>query len=170
MITINRVTNANVYIDGTSLLGKVDEVTLPEVKPLMSEHKALGMMSKIELPSGIDTLEAKFKFNSFYPSVMLSIANPYAVRQVQVRASSEAYTGMGKLAEVPVVCHLSGTFKKIPMGAFKQGENVELETEMNVLYAKMTIGGSPIFEVDTMTNTFKVAGLDILAQYRLNIG
>ncbi|NLG18937.1 MAG: phage major tail tube protein [Fibrobacter sp.] len=169
-IEINRVTNANVYIDGTSLLGKVDEVTLPEIKPLMSEHKALGMIAKIELPSGIDKLEAKFKFNSFYPSVMMSIANPYSVRKVMVRASAETYTGMGKISEVPVVCHMSGTFKKIPMGGFKQAENVELETEMNCLYAKMMIRGVTIFELDTMANIFKVAGADILAMYRLNIG
>ena len=42
-IAINRITNANVYIDGASLLGRAEEVELPQIKAKMSEHKALGL-------------------------------------------------------------------------------------------------------------------------------
>ncbi len=42
-IDINRVCNANVYLDGTSFLGRAESVDLPNIKHKFAEHKALGM-------------------------------------------------------------------------------------------------------------------------------
>ncbi|STJ83855.1 phage major tail tube protein [Escherichia coli] len=65
-IEINRITNANIYLDGTNLLGRAEEVKLPDVSMIMQEHKALGMVGKVELPAGFDKLEGEIKWNSFY--------------------------------------------------------------------------------------------------------
>ncbi len=40
-IEINRITNANIYLDGANLLGRAEEVKLPDVSMTMQEHKAL---------------------------------------------------------------------------------------------------------------------------------
>jgi len=48
-IKVNRLTNANVYVDGQSQLGKAEEVNLPDITFMLSEHKALGMIGKFEL-------------------------------------------------------------------------------------------------------------------------
>lgn len=45
-IEINRITNANIYLDGTNLLGRAEEVKLPDVSMIMQEHKALGMVGR----------------------------------------------------------------------------------------------------------------------------
>lgn len=50
-IQINRITNANIYLDGNNLLGRATEIKLPDVSLIMQEHKALGMVGKIELPA-----------------------------------------------------------------------------------------------------------------------
>ena len=71
-IEINRITNANIYLDGTNLLGRAEEVKLPDVSMIMQEHKALGMVGKVELPAGFDKLEGEIKWNSFYRDAMLS--------------------------------------------------------------------------------------------------
>ena len=42
-IEINKLTNANVYLDGVNLLGRAEEVQLPQIKHKMAEHKALGI-------------------------------------------------------------------------------------------------------------------------------
>lgn len=76
-IEINRITNANIYLDGANLLGRAEEVKLPDVSMTMQEHKALGMVGKVELPAGFDKLEGEIKWNSFYRDAMLSAANPY---------------------------------------------------------------------------------------------
>lgn len=169
-IEIKRICNANVYVDGNSLLGKVEECKLPEVKITLSEHKALGMQGKLEFPSGIDKMEATFKWNSLYSDVLAKVANPFKTVEIQVRGSLETYGNSGRIEEVPMVAYLTGSFTKFPMGAFKQHDNVEAETSMSVTYAKLELAGQTILEVDALANIYKAGGLDLLETYRTNIG
>jgi P2 family phage contractile tail tube protein len=169
-IEINRVTNANVYMDGASFLGRCEEITLPQVKHKTADHKALGMVGAAEFFAGIDKMEAKFKWNSFYEDVFTKAANPFRAVRLQARASLETHNAEGLAAERPVVVHLAGRFKEFPLGAFKQHDNVELETTMTVTYVKLVIDGKEKLEIDVMENIYKVDGTDILANYRRNIG
>lgn len=169
-IQINRATNANIYIDGKSLLGKAEEVTVPTIKQMMVEHKALGMNGKVELPSGVDKLEARIKWSSFYGDVLAKTANPNQSVQLQVRSSVKTFNSNGLVAEQPLVIHMTATFKDFPTGAFKQHDNVELESNLNVTYCKVVLNGVEITEIDVLANIHKVNGVDILAQYRANLG
>ena len=69
-IEINKLTNANVYMNGVNLLGRAEEVQLPQIKHKMAEHKALGMVGSAEFFAGIDKMECKIKWNALYPAVM----------------------------------------------------------------------------------------------------
>lgn len=169
-IAIKKLTNANVYLAGNSLLGKAEEIMLPDLSGKMTEHKALGMVGTTEFWSGLEKMEAKIKWNSMYDDVMRKAANPTKSYQLQVRASLNNYDSTGLTAEQPVVCFLTGTFKKHPGGNFKQHDNVELENTLNVTYMKLEINGSKIYEVDVLANIFIVDGVDLLAQYRSNLG
>lgn len=169
-IQVNRVTNANIYLDGKSLLGRAEEVTLPVIKQKMAEHKALGMNGMFELPAGVDKLEARIKWNSFYPDVLVKAGNPNQAVKLQCRTSMKTWTANGVASEVPVVVHFQGTFKDVPMGAFKQHDNVELESNLNVTYCKLVINNVEIIEIDVLANVHKVNGQDTLAAYRANLG
>lgn len=168
--TVNRVTNANVYIDGNSFLGKAEEVNLPMIKHIMTEHKALGMVGKFEFFAGVDKMETKIKWNSFYKEAMVKMADPTTTLQVQVRASVETYASAGRTSEKPLVIYMTAQPKDFPGGNFKQHDNVELESNLNVIYFKLEIDGEILMEVDVLSNIYKVAGIDILAKYRENIG
>lgn len=167
---VNRLTNANIYINGISRLGKAEQVTLPMIKHMLAEHKALGMVGKMEFWSGIDKMEMKIKWNSFYDDVMKLFGNPIKPMNLQVRGSLETYTSAGRTLEVPVVCYVTGSSKDFPMGDFKQHDNVELESNMSVTYCRLEINGAVIVEIDVLSNIYSVAGTDILAQYRNNLG
>lgn len=169
-IQVNRVTNANIYVDGKSLLGRAEEVNLPVIKQIMSEHKALGMNGKFELPAGVDKLEASIKWNSFYRDTMLKAANPDTAVNIQCRSSIKTYGSSGVLSEVPCVVHMTAQFKDFPLGNFKQHDNVELTSALNVTYCKLVIDGTDVLEIDVLANIHKVAGTDILAKYRANLG
>ncbi|MCM5371088.1 phage major tail tube protein, partial [Escherichia coli] len=106
-IEINRITNANIYLDGTNLLGRAEEVKLPDVSMIMQEHKALGMVGKVELPAGFDKLEGEIKWNSFYRDAMLSAANPYRSLALQCRSSIQRYSSQGLIDEIPLVTFLT---------------------------------------------------------------
>ena len=169
-IAIHRVTNANVYLNGNSMLGKASEVMLPQLKTLLSEHVALGLHGKVELPSGMDKLEATIKWTSYYGDVLAATADPYATHEVQVRSSIDQYTAGGRVGQVPAVCFIRGSFKDPSLGNFKQHDNVETDAKMNVIAVRFEIDGRPVLEIDVLANIYKVSGNDILGTYRRNIG
>lgn len=170
-ISIHNCTNANVYVDGANFIGRCEEATLPQIKAKMSTKKGLGMLSEMEIFSGIDKMEAKFKWNSFYPDVMKKSANFTKGVQIQVRSSIDVLDGnSNRTDQLPLVATLRGTFKELPGGAFKQQDNVELESTFNVIYYKLQIDGETIVEVDQINNKYVVDGEDLMAAFRENIG
>lgn len=169
-IEINKITNANVYVDGVSHLGKAEEVMVPDIKYKFAEHKALGMIGVVEFFSGIEKLEAKIKWNSLYPSVLKKVANPTKPLSLQIRSSVSSYESAGIAAQSPLVCNITGTPKNFPLGNYKQHDNVEAETSFTITYAKLEIAGEVIYEVDLLANILIIDGVDVLADYRSNLG
>jgi uncharacterized protein len=169
-LQVNRLTNGNIYIDGTSFFGTVEEFQLPDVKAVFAEHKALGMIGKIDLPSGIDKVEARLKFNAPYASAMKLSADPFTVRRMQFRGNLETYQGQQRTAETAYKVDISASFRNIPAGSMKQHDNVEMETMLNVTYVKITIGTEVIMEYDALNSIYIVDGVDLMAQYRANLG
>lgn len=169
-VTVNRITNANVLLDGNALIGKVEEVTIPQIKTVQAEHKALGMIGKLSYPSGVDKLEAKFKFNAVYPDVLAKSANPFGSVQLTVRGNLETYQGSRRSSEVPAVWYLEGSWMSQGDLGFKHQENVETEMTFNAQKVRCEIGGTEIFNYDGPNNIWVVDGEDLLANYRANLG
>ncbi|MDD3466025.1 MAG: phage major tail tube protein [Campylobacterales bacterium] len=169
-ITISSVTNANVYINGNSFLGKIEEAKMPVVKHTMTEKKALGMVGKLETWAGFDKMEATLKINSMYKDLMTLIANPTKAVQLQLRSYIETQGSQGSIGSAAMVTYLTGVFKEIDLGNFKQHDNVEISAPMTVSYIKQVIDGQDIIEIDAYSNIYKVNGEDILASYKNAIG
>lgn len=169
-VTINKITNANMYMDGVTLLGLVQEADLPDAAVKMLDHQALGMAAMRQIPSGLEAMEATIRWNCHDLRTARKIMNPFRTANLQLRASLEVYGPAGRTEEQPVVVYLNGTFKNIPAGNYKQMENVELESRFNVTYIKIEMNGEQVLEVDVDANIWKVAGEDILARYRTNLG
>ncbi len=157
-------------MNGNNLLGRAEEIQLPQIKHKMAEHKALGMVGSAEFFAGIDKLECKIKWNALYPDVLRTCANPFIATMIQVRANLETYNGLGKIKEVPATAFLIGTFKEFPLGTIKPQDNAEYETTMAVTYAKLIVDGQEVFEIDVLQNIYKVGFLDILTTFKKNIG
>lgn len=170
IVSINKLTNANIYIDGNSFLGQAAEIELPMIKHKMAEHNALGMVGTLEFFSGIEKLESKIKWNSFYTDTLKKLADPTKTMQLQVRGSLEEWKSTGRTKQEPVVCYITCAAKDFPGGNYKQHENVEVETNLAVYSFKMEINGAPVIELDIAANIYKVAGNDILATYKANLG
>jgi P2 family phage contractile tail tube protein len=169
-VTINRITNANVYLNGVGLLGQVEEINLPEIKFMAAEHKALGMIGKVELTSGIDKMEYKIKWNSFYPDVLKTMGNPYKTVSMQVRGSLEGWEAGNRSSEKQITAYLTAQVANFPGAAFKQHDNVEMESQMKCSYYKLEIEDIEIIEIDVMANIHRVDGQDLLANFKANIG
>jgi len=169
-ITVNRITNINIYMDGGSFLGKAEEISLPSIGFKMAEHKALGMVGTMEFFAGFDKMEAKIKWNSFYRDALLKMADPFQSISLQARGSLETWSNGGRIAQVPMVVFMKVVSKNFPLGSFKQHDNVEVESNLTVYTCKQEIDGVAVMELDVMSNIFKVNGVDLLAQYKANTG
>ncbi len=166
----NKLTNANVFINGTSLLGKAKEVDTPNPVGKFIEHGALGNIGTPEFFAGFEKMEARIMWSSFYADVAKLAANPMQSVELQVRGNLEGYSSAGRSEQTPFVCFMTGTFKNIPTGNFKQHEDVTLESNLTVSYVKIEENGVEIFELDVLANIYKVDGVDLLADYRANLG
>lgn len=169
-IAINRITNANVYVNGASFLGRCEEVDAPIIKNKVVEHKALGLVGVAEFWSGIEKIEARFKWSSLYREVMREVANPFKVAAIQVRGSLNTFTAEGLTTQQPAVAHFRGMFRDMELGKYKQQDNAEFVTNMSVNYCKLVINNIDVVEVDVLENIYKINGVDALVQYRINIG
>jgi P2 family phage contractile tail tube protein len=170
MAEINRLTNANVYLNGSSAFGKAEEVTLPQVKAKQTAYKALGMLGEMEYPSGFEKMEAKIKWNAWYPDIMKILSNVFDTVNVQVRSSLETFDNSGLSVQKPVVVYFRGRCKNAPSGTFKQNDNLETDSDFTVEQYKLEIDGVTIVEIDLEASIYIVDGVDMMAAYRANLG
>lgn len=169
-IQVNSVTNANIYADGGSWIGRAKEVQVPEIAYKFVDHEALGMVGMTELFAGIDKMEVTIQWNSMYADVLKKAANPNQPIRLQVRSNLRVESSAGLVDEQPVAIFLTCRPKNMPGFNFKQHENVEAESKLNVTAYRLEINNEIIVEIDVLANIFKVGGVDLLAKYRRNIG
>lgn len=111
-VAINQIINANVYMDGNSLLGKAKQFKLPDIEFEQIEHKGLGLVGTIKLPSGIAALEGEVTWDSFYPEVRAKAYNPMKNVQLMARSNLQVFDARGLVAEEPMVTIMNVSFSK----------------------------------------------------------
>lgn len=169
-VSVNRITNANIYIDGVGLLGRAEEIEVAQPKQKMVDHKGLGMAGTAEFWAGVDKLESKIKWASLYPEVLSIADSPFVSHSFQVRGSLEQYTSQGRSAELPVVYLMTGIFKDPGAISFQHHEGVATTSTITVYHSELYIAGSQIHLYDVLANIYVVNGVDQLAQFRSNLG
>lgn len=169
-LVVNALSNANVYINGVGLLGRAAEVTVPQPKRMMTDYKGLGMVGRIELPTGFDKLDGSIKWSSFDETTLLQIMNSTTITAFSVLADLQTYSALGEVLETPVILNFTGLSKDAGKLAFKAQELVEYTSDFTVYYVELIVGGVQIYLYDAFSNQYIVGGVDQLAQYRANIG
>jgi P2 family phage contractile tail tube protein len=169
-MTIQEVYDANVYFNSVSTHGTASEVTCPDLTPVMGEYKALGMAGILEFFKGFEKLEATIKWKFADTEIRKACANFVQPADIMVRSNRARWDSGGIIDNVPVVIYLKGTPTKHQGGGYKAQEATEFETTFTCFFFKEEVDGDPIVEVDVMNNIYKVDGVDLLAEYRMNLG
>lgn len=168
MTEISKISNANVYLNGITLLGQLEEIQLPKITQKMENFSALGLNAEIELPMGVEKMEATLKWNSFYPKALAG-ANVTTITNLVIRANKTNHSIVGGISQSSVVTIINGVFKSFPVGTYKSKEKVEdIEHVMTVYYLKQIVDNIPVIEVDVWNNIFKIGEIDQLAQFKIN--
>lgn len=170
MSAINAIYNANVYLDGVNLLGRAAEFKMPEIEISQDEHTGLGMVGTIKLPSGVEALEGEITWNSIYPEVAAKAFNPFKAAQLMVRGNLQTFNAQGLAQEVPVVITVAALFSKNALGTFKPKGKSEHSTTFQAHEVRAVADGREMLYYNAFTNTYRVNGTDVLAQYRRNVG
>lgn len=168
-IKVNRVTNAAVYMDGNSLLGRAESIELPKVSFSMGENKPLGLIGSFETADEVEAMTAKIKWQSLFADVLSKI-NPLRAVQLQIRASVAEHGPQGRTGEVGFMSMMTGTFREFPSMTFKGGDAVMPESELAVSYYMAEMNGTQLIEFDALANILKINGTDVLAERRANLG
>ncbi len=167
---VNKVFDANVYLNNASKHGLASEITCPNIAALMAEYKALGMVGSVEFFNGFDKMEASIKWTYPDNEAKKACANFTKPVDIMVRSSKAQYDTGGITAETPIVIYMKGYPKQHPGGSYKKGEDTEVESTFHVLYYKEEVDGETIVELDVMNNIYKVDGEDLLVERRQNLG
>lgn len=170
MSMIHSIYNANIYIEGTSKLGEAGEIKLPDIELEMDEYKALGLFGGLSLPKGMKELEGEINWNSVYQDVVKRLYNPFKSVQVMARSNLMMSDSGGIQREVPLVTIINAFFFKNSLGSYKPQERSEHPSSFKANSIKQMIAGKEVFFYDVMSNQFRVDGVDVLAQFRRNVG
>lgn len=168
MPIIEKILNANVYLDDVNFVGRATEVDLSSVKVKTSDHQTLAMVGPLELFQGIEKLECKIKWAAFNAEVLAKFTPTKAVK-LTIRVAQQQYLASSVINTGQVRAIMVGRIRETNPGTVKAGEG-SLETTWSVDYFRKTVDGRDVIEIDIPNYRYVVDGEDIYASVRSALG
>jgi uncharacterized protein len=170
-IRIGQTTNADVYLEGNRLVGRVAEFELEKLAYERVTHEALGMVGKVSLPGRtLEAINAKIKFSWLETELMLRTALPNKAVGFQFEKFVDIFDQSGLVAGegYRIITSVNLLFAEESMDAFKNGEDPigrELECSVIRLVVKSTETDQFIREYAPFENINRVNGADVWPAY-----
>lgn len=159
--------NFNLFVDGRSYAGQIDEVQLPDLAIKTEDFRAGGMDSSVALDMGMEKLEATFKTSGWEPEILkLWGLGPGASKILVFRGALESLNG----AVEPVVVTMEGTVDDVKADAVTPGAKASLSVKVSLRAYKYVQADVTIYDIDIVNFKRVVNGVDRLAQIRASIG
>lgn len=126
------LTNCVMFIDGVSFSGDVPSMTLPKLSTKTEEYRGGGMSGPVDLPTGLEKLEAAFTTNGVRKEALkfFGLADQTACNAV-FRSSFKGQRGTVKA----VTATLRGSLKEVDLGDWKPGDKSEIKHGMRVIFS-----------------------------------
>jgi len=169
-LQMNRISNANIYLNGNDLYGQAEEVDLGEIKFIMSDFTALGMFGTAKLPDGVEPIEGKIVWASLYGDSALLAASPFHSVSLQCLSNIRSYNSQGLAQEQQLAWFLTVSFSGYKLGSYKAHEAAKYESPFTATSVRQLIDGREVLMFDCLNNIFRVNGIDQLARERANMG
>jgi len=163
-----KLKNFNLFGDGESYLGQVNEVTLPTLTRKMEGYRGGGMSGEVDHDFGMEKIELEHKYGGFMRSIFRQFG---ATRHdaVQLRfAGAYQRDDSGAVDAIEIV--VRGRHSEISPGSAKAGDDTEFSVKSTCSYYKLTINGAVEAEIDFVNMIEIIGGVDRLAEQRRAIG
>ncbi|MCA0338471.1 MAG: phage major tail tube protein [Proteobacteria bacterium] len=170
-IRIGQTTNADVYLEGNRLVGRIKEFELDKVGYERVTHEALGMVGKVKLPGRtMEPIDAKINFSWLETELMLKTALPNKAVTFQFEKFVDIFDQGGLVTGegYRIITTTTLLFAEESMDAFKNGDDPigrELECSVIRLVVKSTETDQFIREYAPFENINRVNGADVWPAY-----
>ena len=160
------LTNARVYKDGIAQLG-VATVEMPDLEYMTESMTGLGIAGELDMPvqGHFKSMIIKLKWNTTTKDAVV-LLKPEA-HQLDIRGGIQNYdAGTGKFVDESIKVLVRSAPKKVGVGKFEPGKKMDPETELEIVYLKISQGGTELVELDKFNFIFMFLGEDMLARVR----
>lgn len=170
------LTEVNIFTvsnDGriASYFGKAKEFQMPEVEHTKIEQKTVGGIGQLKYPVGVKFGNASFTINGFEKEAYRVVANPFSEFTIMVRGNLKEFNGETLIEETPVKAFVRATSNKFSqLGKFTGQENIEQTIDLDPTMTRLEQNGEVLSEIDISNHIWKVAGEDLLANAKKNMG
>lgn len=160
----------NLFNDSNSYIGLVESLTLPKFTQKFEKYRGGGMPGAVDINLGLDdgALDTEFTVGGMEAQLFKQMSVT-TVDGVQLRFSESIQRDdTGEVQAVELV--VRGRHKELDSGEHKQGDSSTTKVSSTNSYAKLTINGEVIYEVDLVNMVWIVNGVDMLEAHRAAIG
>jgi P2 family phage contractile tail tube protein len=160
--------NFNLYVDGSSYAGKVDELTPPKLSIKTEEFRAAGLDAPIQVDLGMEKLECSWSMAEYNADVF-ALFGLLGSDPVQI-VFRGALQRQGEDA-VALRITVRGTVKETDPGTWKVGDKpAGSKFTAACVYYAMEIDGEQIIEIDVENMTRVINGTDEMQSLRAALG
>ena len=155
----------DMFVDGGSFLGRVDEVTLPKIEKKMEEFQAAGMLGDVDIDMGYSKMTMGFTCRENTPAIFKLLG------QVDMAGVGLRFVGAYRAdgPGSPVVKQeiiARGRLATLDLGTANQKNLTELKPEFSLTYFKFVRNGETIIELDFINMIENVGGVDLYKDIR----
>jgi len=162
-VKIGQITNANVYLDGTALVGRFKDFSPPAVEYMEVKHETLGQIAVISLPGRtLKELTGKLTIDFLDPDLYPRLCNPTVPITFSLNSYVDVFdsAGLNAANSFRLVTMITMLIRKLDGKPFKLGESFEGDAEYSALRFVQTLSNSstPLREIDVMRQVNNVMG------------
>jgi len=163
-----KLKNFNVFADGVSFIGEVEEFTVPKLTRKLEEYRAGGMNGPVEIDLGAEKMESE----ATYGGIMREIFKAWGIASVD--GAMLRFAGAIQRDDSEAVDSLEvvmrGRHTELDLGNAKAGDNSPFKVKSAISYYKLSVNNEVWCEIDHNNFIEVVFGVDRLAEQRRAMG
>ena len=165
-----KLKHLNRFNDGNNWQGIVESLTLPKFTRKYEKYRGGGMPGAVDVDLGLDDSALDTEFSIGGTELLLfKQMGKATVDGIQLRfTGSIQRDDTGEVQAVELV--VRGRHKEVDSGEWKTGESNTTKVTSTNSYAKLTINGEVLYEVDLINMVEIVDGVDLMEAHRNALG
>ncbi|MFZ4219691.1 phage major tail tube protein [Enterobacter ludwigii] len=165
-----KLKNFNIYVDGTSMVGVAQELTLPKLTQKLVAYRGGGMIAAVNVELGFDdgALDMDMSVGGLVVDLLkkMGIMTADGMQLRFVGAYQDDSDAMYKSCTIQT----RGRFTEVDWGTAKVGEDTTHKYMLKNTYVKITVDAEVVLEVDALNMVWVVGGEDKMAALRKAMG